>query len=84
MKNIHGSPPYYQRVFYDLLAMIRQLGTPTRFFTVSAADLKWPDMIQAVARQYGVHYTDDEVAALTFEQKSNVTQLLQPGILSTD
>ena len=28
MKNIRGSPPYYQRTFYDLLAMIRQLGTP--------------------------------------------------------
>ena len=71
MKNIRGSPPYYQRTFYDLLAMIRQVGTPTWFFTLSAADLKWPDMIQTIARQYGVHYTDDEVAALSFEEKSN-------------
>ena len=54
MKNIRGSPPYYQRTFYDLLAMICQLGTPTWFFTLSAADLKWPDMIQTIARQYGV------------------------------
>ncbi len=29
LKNVRGSPPYYQRTFYDLLAMIRQLGTPT-------------------------------------------------------
>ena len=71
MKNIRGSPPYYQRIFYDLLAMIRQLGTPTWFFTLSAADLKWPDMIKTIARQYGVHYTDDEVAALSFDEKSN-------------
>ena len=71
MKNIRGSPPYYQRTFYDLLAMIRQLGTPTWFFTLSVADLKWPDMIQTIARQYGVHYTDDEVAALSFDDKSN-------------
>ena len=71
MKNIRGSPPYYQRTFYDLLAMIRQLGTPTWFFTLSAADLKWPDMIQTIAKQYGVNYTDDEVAALSFDEKSN-------------
>jgi len=71
MKNIRGSPPYYQRTFYDLLAMIRQLGTPTWFFTLSAADLKWPDMIQTIARQYGIRYTDEEVAALSFEEKSN-------------
>ena len=68
MKNIRGSPLYYQRT---LLATIRQLGTPTWFFTLSAADLKWPDMIQTIARQYGVHYTNDEVAALSFEEKSN-------------
>ena len=71
MKSIRGSPPYYQRTFYDLLAMIRQLGTPTWFFTLSAADLKRPDMIQTIARQYGVIYTDDEVAGLSFDDKSN-------------
>ena len=31
-KNICGSPPYYHRTFYDLLAMVCQLGTPTCFF----------------------------------------------------
>ena len=71
MKNIRGSPPYYQRTFYDLLAMIRQLGTPTWFFTLSAADMKWPDMTSTIAKQYGVHYTDEEIEALSFEQKSN-------------
>ena len=71
MKNVRGSPPYYQRTFYDLLAMIRQLGTPTWFFTLSAADMKWPDMISTIAKQYGVHYSDEEVEALSFQQKSN-------------
>ena len=76
MKNIRGSPPYYQRTFYDLLAMIRQLGTPT-WFTLSAADLKWPDMIQTIAKQYGVHYTDDEVGHLMRSPIGlNETQLL--------
>ena len=56
MKNVRGSPPYYQRTFYDLLAMIRQLGTPTWFLTLSAADMKWPDVIQTIAKQYGTIY----------------------------
>ena len=71
MKNVRGSPPYYQRTFYDLLAMIRQLGTPTWFLTLSAADMKWPDVIKTIAKQYGTTYTDEEVAALSFEEKSN-------------
>ncbi len=71
MKNLRGSPAYYQKTFYELLAMIRQLGTPTWFFTLSAADMKWPDVIQTIARQYGVTYTDEQVAALSFEDKAN-------------
>ena len=49
--------------------MIRQLGTPTWFFTMSAADLQWPDLIRTIARQYGVHYqSDEEVAKLSFQE----------------
>ena len=33
--------------------------------------MKWPDMIQTIAKQYGVIYTDEEVNALPFEEKSN-------------
>ena len=51
--------------------MIRQLGTPTWFFTVSAADMKWPEMIQTIAKQYGVIYSNEDVAALSFEERSN-------------
>ena len=28
-------------------------------------------MIQTIARQYGVHFTDNEVARLSFDDKSN-------------
>ena len=71
MKNVRGSPPYYQRTFYDLLAMIHQLGTPTWFLTLSAADMKWPDVIQTIAKQYGTIYTNEEVESLSFDEKSN-------------
>ena len=84
MKNVRGSPPYYQNTFYELLAMIRQLGTPTWFFTLSAADMKWPDVIQTIARQYGVIYTDDQVAAKISQIGSGVTQLLLLDTTNTD
>ena len=68
LKNVRGSPAYYQHKFYELLAMIRQLGTSTWFFTLSAADMKWPEVI---AKQYEVIYTDEEVCQLLFEERSN-------------
>ena len=61
---------FIKRHNHNLIAMIRQLGTPTWFLTLSSADMKWPDMIQTIARQHGVHYTDEEVNNLLFEEKS--------------
>ena len=70
LKNVRGSPAYFQRVMYDVLGMIRQLGIPTWFLTLSAADMQWPDVIQTIARQYGTVLTDDDVKTMSFEEKS--------------
>ena len=66
LKNIRGSPGYYQALFYDVLAMVRQLGIPTWFFTVSAADMQWPDVIQTIARQFGTELSDNDVKELSY------------------
>ena len=39
LKNVRDLPAYFQKVMYDVLAMIRQLGLPTWFLTLSAADV---------------------------------------------
>ena len=70
LKKIRGSPTYWQQMFYELLAMIRTLGIPTWFLTLSAADMKWPEVIQAIAMQHGTIYTEDEVLALLWQMKS--------------
>ena len=70
LKNIRGSPPYWQKMFYELLAMIRTLGIPTWFLTLSAADMKWPEVIQSIAKQYGTIYTEQEVLELPWRLKS--------------
>ena len=67
LKNVRGSLAYFQRVQYEVLAMIRQLGIPTFSLTLSGADMQWPDVIQSIARQYGITYTDQQVATLSFE-----------------
>ena len=70
LKNIRGSPPYWQKMFYETLAMIRTLGIPTWFLTLSAADMKWPEVIQSIARQYGTIYNENEVKELPWNIKS--------------
>ena len=58
---MRGSPVYWQNEIYDVLVMLRSLSIPTWFLTLSAADLHWPEMIQAVCLQYGKRLLRDEV-----------------------
>ena len=52
LKNVRGSPAYWQNELY-VLAMLHRLGIPTWFLTLFAADLHWPEIMQAVAKQCG-------------------------------
>ena len=70
LKNICGSPAYWQSELYDVLAMLRSLGIPTFFLTLSAADLHWPEMIQAVASQYGMCIPRDVITQMSVADKS--------------
>lgn len=42
--NLRGTKAYWHARGQELLAMVRQLGLPTLFFTLSAADMHWPDL----------------------------------------
>ena len=56
LKNVRGSPTYFQKIMYDVLAMIRQLGLPTWFLTLSAADMQWLDVVHADNCQTSRHH----------------------------
>jgi hypothetical protein len=45
LRNIRSSPVYWERKKKDLFAMIRQLGCPTFFVTLSPAEVDWPELI---------------------------------------
>ena len=40
MNTIKGTPSYWKKLLYDVLAMVKQLGLPTFFGTLSCADLR--------------------------------------------
>jgi len=47
-KNIRSSPPYFEHKKKELMAMIRQLGIPTLFISLSAADTKWIELLKSI------------------------------------
>ncbi|XP_040357685.2 uncharacterized protein LOC120841632, partial [Ixodes scapularis] len=53
MAFMHGIPntvQYWTKRKKDLFAMIRQLGKPTAFLTLSASEMHWPDLLQLLQR----------------------------------
>ena len=42
---IRNSPAYFETKKKDVMAMVHQLGIPTIFFSLSAADTKWTNLL---------------------------------------
>ncbi|XP_071476043.1 uncharacterized protein [Diadema antillarum] len=53
LKQIRGTPPYWQSTQKDVLAMVRQLGKPTWFASFSSAEMRWPEVINTLLNQQG-------------------------------
>jgi hypothetical protein len=45
LRQMSGTPPYWQKFMFEVVAMVKQLGIPTWFMTLSCADLKMARVI---------------------------------------
>ena len=48
LKGIRSSPAFWEAQKKKALGMIRQLGKPTLFITLSAAETKWPELLSSL------------------------------------
>lgn len=60
---------------YEVIAMVKQLGKPTWFMTLSCADLRWPELFQIIAKTQGKNLTDEEVDALSYNERCSLLNL---------
>ena len=75
LRNLRGSPLYFERCRKDLFAMIRQLGKPTWFCSFSTAETRWIHFIKILGRLIdNKDYTDEEVKQMTWQKKSELIQ----------
>ncbi|XP_078312811.1 uncharacterized protein LOC144619258 [Crassostrea virginica] len=72
LQTVRGSPPYWQKALYKLLAAVKQFGIFNFFVTLSSADLNWYDTLQAISRQQGKYLTEKEIDGMSFEEKSEL------------
>ena len=60
---------------YEVIVMVKPLGIPTWSVTLSCADLRWPELLQILARIQGNDLTDEQVDALSYNEKCQMLNL---------
>ena len=75
LRQIPGTPPYWQKFMYEVVAMVKQLGIPTWFMTLSCADLRWPELFQIIARTQGLNLTEEKIEALSYSERCSMLNL---------
>ena len=64
-RNLRNSPAYLEKRKKDAFAMIRQIGFPSLFISLSAAETKWPELLRAIGQLNDKKtYTDEEIAEM--------------------
>jgi hypothetical protein len=73
LKQLRGSPPYWESAQKDLMAMIRQLGPATLFVTLSAAETRWPHLLKLLAQiNDNKQLTDEQCHQLSWGEKCSL------------
>ena len=72
-RKLRNSPQYLQQKKRELFATIRQLGIPTFFVSLSAADTKWPELLQSLGKIVDNRvYTFEEIEHMSYTDKTRL------------
>ena len=63
MSTIKGTPAYWKKNLFEVLAMIKHLGLPTYFMTLSCADLRrWNEFPSIISKIKGQNLLEEETS----------------------
>ena len=65
MNSIKGTPAYWKKFLFDVLAMVKQLGAPTLFMTLSPADLEWNELVYMINKLYKLDMSEENIGNLS-------------------
>ena len=72
MNTIKGTPAYWKKFLLEVLAMVRQLGLPMFFMTLSCADLRWIELPMIMSKLNCMNKTDEEIKNKNYEERCNL------------
>ena len=62
--------------FYGVLAMVKQLGIPTYFLTLSCAELRWKELLYVIKKLKDLGLSDKELKYISLQEWYNLNNNL--------
>ena len=72
MSSVKGTPAYWKQFLYDVLAMVKLLGIPTYFLTLSCTDLRWEELPYIINRLNNLGLSKEEQKNLSYQERYNL------------
>ena len=73
LKTIRSTPAFWQQKQKELMSMMRQLGCPTFFLTLSAAETMWLELLKILKDILdGVKFSDDDIIDLQWSERADL------------
>ena len=69
MNTIKGTPAYWKRFKSEVLAMVKQLGTPTFLLTLSCANLRWNEILAIIRK---LNEADFDISSLSYHDQCKI------------
>ena len=66
--SIKGTPVYWKKFLLQVLAIVKQLGRPSFFLTLSCADLRWNELISIIFKLNLADISDEEVDEMSYHE----------------
>ena len=67
MSSVKGKLAYCKQFLYDALAMVKQLGIPKYFLTLSCTDLKWEELPYIINKSNNLGLSEEELKNLSYQ-----------------
>ena len=72
MSSVKGTLAHWKQFLFDVLAMVKQLGIPTHFLTLSCADLRWEELPYIINKLNNLGLSDEELKNLSYQESCNL------------
>ena len=72
MNSVKAAPAYWKQFLYDARAMVKQLGIPTYFLTLSCAYLRWDKLPYIINKLTDLGLSNEEPKNLSYQERCNL------------